>query len=82
MSIPYQFYIETDRLIMRDLLPTDDAGMFELDSDMEVHRYIGQKTVKTINESRAVIGIIRRQYSTNGIGRWAIIEKTSGNFIG
>ncbi len=28
-----QFYLETDRLIMRDILETDIDGMFELDSD-------------------------------------------------
>ncbi len=77
-----QFYIETERLIMRDLLPTDAEGMFRLDSDPEVHKYVGKKPVKTIEESRAVIEIITAQYVANGIGRWAVIEKSSGNFIG
>ena len=77
-----RFLIETKRLIMRDLLPTDDAGMFLLDSDPDVHRYIGRKPVKTIEESREVIRIIRQQYETNGIGRWAVTEKETGTFIG
>lgn len=77
-----KFCIETERLILRDLLPTDADGMFALDSNMEVHKYIGQKPVKTIEESRKVIDIIRQQYITNGIGRWAVIEKKTGNFIG
>ena len=77
-----QFYIETERLIMRDLLPTDDEGMFRLDSDPDVHQYVGRKPVQTIEQSRTVIDIIRKQYETNGIGRWAVIEKSSGDFIG
>ena len=77
-----RFHIETERLIMRDLLPTDDMDMFLLDSDPEVHQYVGRKPVQTIEQSREVIEIIRRQYETNGIGRWAVIEKSSGNFIG
>jgi hypothetical protein len=35
-----KFYIETERLILRDLLPEDEEGMFELDSNKEVHRYL------------------------------------------
>jgi RimJ/RimL family protein N-acetyltransferase len=71
------FYIETERLIMRDLLLSDDDGMFELDSDPEVHRFIGNKPVQTIEESRKVIDIIRQQYEDNGIGRLAVIEKSA-----
>lgn len=67
---------------MRDLLPGDDEGMYRLDSDAEVHRYVGNKPVQTIAHSRDVIAVIRQQYETNGIGRWAVIEKSSGNFIG
>jgi ribosomal-protein-alanine N-acetyltransferase len=77
-----KFYIETERLILRDLLPTDDEGMFELDSNAEVHKYLGNNPNKTIEQSREQIENIRRQYIDNGIGRWAAIEKESGNFIG
>jgi RimJ/RimL family protein N-acetyltransferase len=77
-----QFFIETDRLIMRDLLPTDDVGMFRLDSDADVHRYVGRKPVQTIEQSRQVIELIREQYVTNGIGRWAVVEKETGDFVG
>jgi len=76
------YFIETDRLILRDLLPTDDEGMFELDSDPEVHRYVGKNPVKTIQESRNVIEIIRNQYMANGIGRFGVVEKDSELFIG
>jgi RimJ/RimL family protein N-acetyltransferase len=77
-----RFYIETKRLILRDILPTDDAGILELDSDPEVHRYLGGNPIKTIEEARNAIDYIRGQYERNGIGRWAIIEKATGNFTG
>lgn len=77
-----RFFIETERLILRDLLPTDDAVMFELDSNATVHRYLGNNPIKTIEEARNVIAIIQEQYARNGIGRWATIEKASGDFIG
>ena len=75
-------YIETERLILRELLPTDDVGMFELDSNPEVHRFLGNKPVKHIDESRVYIENVRQQYADNGIGRWAVVLKESNEFIG
>ncbi len=77
-----KFLIETERLILRDLQETDDKGMFELDSNPVVHRYLGNKPITSIEQARNVIAGIRNQYADNGIGRWAAIEKSSGNFIG
>jgi RimJ/RimL family protein N-acetyltransferase len=74
--------IETERLYFRELEPTDDEGMFELDSNPEVHTYLGNNPVTTIEESRAAIDFIREQYRTNGIGRWAALLKETGEFIG
>lgn len=77
-----QIFIETERLILRELLPADGDGIFELDSDPNVHRYLGNKPVSTLQQSRDVITMIRQQYADLGIGRWAAIEKNTGNFIG
>jgi ribosomal-protein-alanine N-acetyltransferase len=74
--------IETERLILRGLLPGDAAGIYELDSNPEVHRYLGRKPITTIEEAQAVIAFIRQQYADNGIGRWAMIEKATGGFMG
>ncbi len=75
-------YIETERLILREFLPTDDVEMFELDSNAEVHKFLGNNPIHTIEQARAVIESVRKQYVENGIGRWATIEKASGHFIG
>ncbi len=77
-----KFYIETERLILRELRLTDLEGMFELDSNPEVHKYLGNKPVKTINESHEILRSVINQYRERGIGRWAVIEKASGDFIG
>ena len=77
-----QIFAETERLILREILPTDDQDMFALDSDPEVHRYLGKKPISTIEESRAIIAFIRQQYVDNGIGRWAAVEKQTNQFIG
>lgn len=74
--------VETERLILRELTSADEAGMFELDSNPEVHRYLGNNPIQTIEQAREVIGIVQKQYIENGIGRWAVIEKVTGNFVG
>ena len=75
-------HIETQRLIMRDIEPEDAQGIFALDSDPEVHRYLGNNPIKTLDQACDIISHIRRQYIENGIGRWAVIEKESGLFVG
>ena len=77
-----KFHIETERLILRELRSTDLEGMFELDSDPEVHKYLGNKPVKTKAESQKIIDSVLKQYEERGIGRWAAIEKSTGEFIG
>ncbi len=77
-----QYFLETDRLILRDLLETDLEGIFELDSNQLVNKYLGNNPVKTKKQSADIIKFIHKQYKNLGIGRLAVIEKTSGDFIG
>ena len=74
--------IHTKRCVIREILPEDLEGMFELDSNPNVHLYIERKPVKTLEESSAIIQEIRKQYITAGICRWAVIEKETDTFIG
>ena len=69
--------IETERFIIRPLQNYDAAGMLAMDSDPEVHRYVGGKPVETIEQTQAVIAFVRSQYAGYGIGRWAVIEKAN-----
>lgn len=69
-------------MLLRELYPSDDARMFVLDSNPEVHRYVGKKPVTDIEQVRAAIASIRQQYKDNGVGRWAVILKETNEFIG
>ena len=42
--------IETERLLLREIDYTDANDLFEMDSDPEVHLFIENKPVKTIDE--------------------------------
>lgn len=77
-----EIFVETERLLLREILPSDVDGMFEMDSDPEVHKYLGNKPVKTKDEASQVIESIRSQYVQHGIGRWAVIEKETDSFAG
>lgn len=72
----------TDRLILRELVPEDIDGMFALDSDPEVHRYLGQQPVTDRDALHAVIEQVRQQYRDYGIGRWAVVHRETGEFMG
>jgi ribosomal-protein-alanine N-acetyltransferase len=74
--------LETERLIHREILPEDISGMFEMDSDYEVHRYVGGKPATSREESKDMIVSIRKQYVENGVARWALVEKSSNDFVG
>jgi len=74
--------IETERLILREFLLSDVDRMFEMDSNPNVHRFLGKKPVKHIDESRAYIETIQGQYKKYGIGRWAVVLKETNEFIG
>jgi RimJ/RimL family protein N-acetyltransferase len=77
-----KIFIETERLVLREILPTDENGLFELDSNPKVHTYLGNNPVHHIDQIRAVIQNIHQQYKDNGIGRWAIVDKQTNEFIG
>ncbi|WP_396138628.1 GNAT family N-acetyltransferase [Flavobacterium sp.] len=73
---------ETERLILRELEYTDEKDLFEMDSDPEVHLFIENNPVKSIDEITKVIEILKKQYKENGIARWAVIDKLTNECIG
>lgn len=73
---------ETERFILREVQHSDAPGFLALDSDSEVHRYLGGHTIHQLEEAKTVIAFLQQQYHDYGIGRWAVIDKTNGDFIG
>ena len=76
---------DSARLHFRPLTESDAPGMFALDSDPAVHRYlggIGGTMVTDEAQSRATIRFIQAQYAAHGIGRWAVLLRATGEFMG
>lgn len=77
-----KIFAETDRLLLREIINADLNAIFELDSDSLVHKYLGNKLIKTLDEAQKNIDYIRQQYRERGIGRWAVINKETKEFMG
>lgn len=74
--------ITTKRLILREIAEEDQHGIFALDSDPEVLRYLNLPLMKNLQEAQKVVHYIQKQYKENGIGRWAMILRENNEFIG
>jgi ribosomal-protein-alanine N-acetyltransferase len=77
-----KIYTETDSILMREILLEDAAAMYEMDADPEVQRYLHKTPIQTIDQAIDNINYIRQQYLDYGIGRWAIVDKKTNQFVG
>jgi RimJ/RimL family protein N-acetyltransferase len=76
--------LETDRLSLRRFTPDDVENLVELDSDPEVMHYIngGRATPREKIEREELPAFLRYDECDDGYGFWAVVEKSSGEFIG
>ena len=76
--------IQTERLYLRHILPSDIDGMFAMYSDPEVMDAVGGQYIRATREQVLEdIELIRKQYSSGDcIGRLAVIKKDTNEFLG
>ena len=74
--------LEIERLIIRPITLDDLQDFYEMDSQPEVHIYLKNQPIKTIDETKVNIDNLLLKYETLGISRLAVIEKESGKMIG
>ena len=79
---PMKIIAETERLIIREMLPTDVDAIFELHSDPEVHKFLGNKFITSREQAIEIIDFVRQQYIDHGVGRWVMIHKHTQEFLG
>ncbi len=73
---------ETTRLFFRPFELSDAEVFFKMDSNPNVHNYLWQKPLQNIDEVFPVIEYLQKQYTENGIGRYATFLKETNEFIG
>lgn len=70
-------HLETKRLILRELRPTDVPAVFRLFADDQVTRYYDLDTFTRISQARELLDSFTQRYQ-NRIGiRWAIARRAS-----
>ena len=74
--------LETERLILREMLLSDAEALFEMDSNPKVHQYLWNKPLTDISEVYQYIEKVRNQYLENNIGRFVVVLKESNELIG
>jgi len=79
MSVPYE--LETERTFLRKLTTADAENFYQLNLDPEVLAYTGDKAFDSIKAAESFLKNYD-QYKNYGVGRLAVIEKSSGQFIG
>lgn len=73
--------LETERCYLRQFSVDDSQAFYDLNSDPEVVKYTGDKAFGNVSEARSFLQNYN-QYELYGFGRWAVIEKQTGKFIG
>jgi RimJ/RimL family protein N-acetyltransferase len=74
-------FMETERLLLRRLAPTDADDLFALDADPEVRRYLDAPRAPTRKEVDAALGRMLAA-ARPGRGFFAAIEMETGDFVG
>lgn len=74
--------LETERLILREIISEDAEAFFLMDSNPEVVKYVGVKPLTDISQSKEVVENIKNQYIEYGVGRWAVVRKEDDKIIG
>jgi RimJ/RimL family protein N-acetyltransferase len=77
-------FLETERLILRQLTEEDADNLFELDSDPEVMRFIngGKPTDYEVIQKQTLPKFLGYYKTFENLGLWATVEKSSNDFIG
>ena len=83
-AAPAAVEIETARLRLRRFLPSDLNSLAGLMGDAEVMRFIGREAGHTLSpaEAEELIATLLSEWDRRGFGRFVILDKEAGQFIG
>jgi ribosomal-protein-alanine N-acetyltransferase len=74
--------IETDRLRLRMISAGDLDNLAAMFSDPEVIKYVGDGKPTDRAEAERALQSIINHWGTHGFGRWAVVDRNTGNFLG
>lgn len=71
---------ETERLIARKVVKSDTENIFEINSDPEAMTFF--PSIMSKEENSAFVNRILEKYEADGESFWAVILKSTGEFVG
>ena len=74
--------LETERLLLRAVIPADAPEMFRILSDQRVTRYFGQPPMTTLDEAAERVRQMQRSFQERTAVRWVIVSRADGRFMG
>lgn len=75
--------LETERLLLRRFTRDDVAAFYELGTNPEIVRYVGNQPFESLSAAAAALEAAPlRDYDVHGYGRLACVLKTTGKVIG
>src|SRR5918997_4916271 len=79
-----QEFLETERLVLRRFTEADVDNLFDLDSDPDVMRFLtgGRPTSRDVIRNETLPRFLHYYERFAGFGFWAVIEKSTGQFLG
>ena len=73
--------LTTPRLLLREFAPEDAPALCALNSDPEVMKYTGDAPFASVGEAEDFVRGYDH-YREHGYGRWSVILRATGEFIG
>ena len=74
--------IETKRLFLRELAPSDDQAVAAMFADPDVMKFVGPGGVRELEDAQRMIERERKHYADRGWGQWAAVERATGRMVG
>ena len=72
----------TERLVLRQLLITDDQEIFSLRSDIVINKYLDRQICKSIEDAKNFITKVNENIIKNDSVYWAITLRDSNKLVG
>ena len=82
MPVPSTVILETERLLLRRLLPDDLDALFALYSDPEIRQYFPEGTLTYAETKEELDWFLNGHPAHPQLGLWATIHKATNQFIG
>jgi [ribosomal protein S5]-alanine N-acetyltransferase len=82
VALPAFPILTTERIVLRELRPSDAERVFALRSDPFVMQHVSRPLAKTLEEATALIDRITATVAANDAVQWAMTLKGDDTFIG